>query len=81
MGAAFGLGPSLSALVSLQAPEGRQGAVLGTYPPMGALGRSLGAALGGLLLTAGGWPRPPGWPRASWRWGCCSPCGCGRLDG
>lgn len=53
VGSAF-FQPSLSALVSLRAPEGRRGAVLGAYQAMGALGRIGGPALGGLLFTGAG---------------------------
>ncbi|HET9451901.1 MAG TPA: MFS transporter [Aggregicoccus sp.] len=50
--------PSLSALVSLSAPEGRQGEVLGAYQAFGSLGRILGPALGGLLFTRYGSAAP-----------------------
>ena len=43
--------PSLSALVSLRSPGGRQGEALGTFQAMGSLGRILGPALGGLLFA------------------------------
>jgi DHA1 family tetracycline resistance protein-like MFS transporter len=48
------LSPSLSSWVSLRAPEGRQGEVLGAYQSMGSLGRLLGPASGGALFSAGG---------------------------
>ncbi|MBF5044936.1 MFS transporter [Aggregicoccus sp. 17bor-14] len=46
--------PSLSALVSLHAPAGRQGEALGAFQAFGSLGRILGPALGGLLFTQAG---------------------------
>lgn len=48
------LTPSLSSWVSQQAPDGRQGEVLGAYQSMGSLGRLLGPASGGALFSAGG---------------------------
>jgi MFS transporter, DHA1 family, tetracycline resistance protein len=50
--------PSLSALVSLHAPAGSQGEVLGAYQSMGALGRIVGPALGGFLFSVGGASAP-----------------------
>ncbi|MBJ6763201.1 MFS transporter [Myxococcaceae bacterium JPH2] len=52
--------PCLSALVSLYAPEDRQGAALGAYQAFGSLGRILGPALGGLLFTRLGPAAPYG---------------------
>ena len=48
--------PSLSGLVSLYAPEDRQGLALGTFRSMGALSRAIGPLLGALLY----------WSIASW---------------
>ncbi|WP_224369284.1 MFS transporter [Hyalangium versicolor] len=53
VGSAFA-NPSLSALVSLQAPPERLGTVLGSYQAFGSLGRILGPALGGWLFTGFG---------------------------
>lgn len=50
--------PSMSTLVSLNAPRERLGAVLGSYQAMGSLGRILGPILGGWLFTGSG-PRVP----------------------
>jgi MFS family permease len=52
--------PALSALVSLQAPADRLGAVLGSYQAFGSLGRILGPALGGWLFTGFGPGAPYG---------------------
>jgi MFS transporter, DHA1 family, tetracycline resistance protein len=59
VGSAF-TNPSLSAVVSLYAPAGRQGAVLGTYQAFSSLGRILGPALGGWLFTHFGPAMPYG---------------------
>ena len=48
VGSAFVM-PCLSALVSRYAPEERQGLALGTFRSLGALSRSIGPALGGVL--------------------------------
>ncbi len=51
--------PSLSSLVSQQAPEDRRGQTLGAYQAMGCVGRIAGPALGGLLFDVA-----PGLPYA-----------------
>jgi multidrug resistance protein len=43
--------PSITALVSMLAPEGRRGELLGAYQSMSALGRMVGPSLGGLLFS------------------------------
>jgi MFS transporter, DHA1 family, tetracycline resistance protein len=59
VGSAFS-NPSLSSLVSLQAPPERLGAVLGSYQAFSSLGRILGPALGGWLFTRFGPAAPYG---------------------
>lgn len=45
--------PSLSALVSLEAPQGRSGSVLGLSQSASALGRIVGPAMAGILFELG----------------------------
>ncbi len=50
MGSAM-VNPSLTSLVSLRAPPGRSGEILGTYQSFGSLGRILGPSLGGFWFA------------------------------
>jgi len=50
MGSAL-VNPSLSSLVSLRAPAGRSGEILGTFQSFGAMGRILGPSLGGFWFA------------------------------
>lgn len=50
-------GPNLSALISRQALEGRQGETLGVSQGIGSLSRAVAPPVGGLLFDAG-----PSWP-------------------
>ncbi len=50
MGSAL-VNPSMTALVSLRAPPGRSGEILGTYQSFSAMGRILGPSLGGLWFA------------------------------